>query len=572
MHLAEPRVGVFGGWPWRPDWFILFSAMARDQDAVARRLAAGRAALASGSWQRARDQLLSVVTERESAEVWEELGWAGWWLADEELTFRARMRAYRLFRASEDAAGAGRVATWLAADHREFRGDDAVGRGWLERAHRLLDALPESAEQGWLALTDADFALNVDRDLDGVIPLADAAARLGRRLGVPDLEAVGLALEGLALVCRGDVEEGMRRLDESSALASAEEMRLPLSSGWALCCVLSACEGIGDFTRAEQWCEAIRRFTARWGGRQLLGVCRTSYGRILATSGDWPAAEAELLGAVEDMRRARPGMAAAGLVRLGELRARQGRVDEARALFERAGAAGRLGLGELALAGGDARAAADAAERVLRRTPASSRLDHLPALELLARARSRLADLAGAERCAAEVDAAADAFGTAYFAGRAKLLRAELAAARGDHDDARRDGEDAIDCLQEASALYEAACARLELAQALLALGRGEQGRAEALAAQATFEALGAEPDLVRASELLRAEAGAGDLTPREVEILQLVARGMSDAQIAERLVLSPHTVHRHVANIRVKLRQPSRSAAVAYAARSGLI
>ncbi len=546
--------------------------MARNQDAIARTFAAGREALAGGSWERARDHLLAVVTERESAEAWEALGWAGWWLADEELTFRARTRAYRLFRASEDSAGAGRVATWLAADHREFRGEQAVGRGWLERAHRLLDPLPESADHGWLALTDADFALNVERDLDAVIRLAGAATRLGRRHRVPDLEAVGLALEGLALVCGGDVENGMRRLDESSALASAEEMRLPLSSGWALCCVLSACEGIGDFARAEQWCEAIRSFTARWGGRQLLGVCRTSYGRILATNGDWRAAEAELLGAVEDMQRARPGMAAAGLARLGELRARQGREDEARALFERAGAAGLLGLGGLALAGGDAQAAGDAAERVLRRTPASARLDRVPALELLARARMRLGDLAGAERCADELDAAADAFATAYFAGRAKLLRAELADARGEHDDARRCAEDAIDSLREASARYEAACARLELARALLGLGRGEQGRAEALAAEETFEALGAGPDLARTSELLRADAGTGDLTPREIEILQLVARGMSDAQIAERLVVSPHTVHRHVANIRVKLRLSSRSAAVAYAARAGLI
>jgi LuxR family maltose regulon positive regulatory protein len=141
-------------------------------------------------------------------------------------------------------------------------------------------------------------------------------------------------------------------------------MRLPLAAGWALCCVLSACDGIaGDFRRATQWCDALRRFTARWGGRQLVGVCRASYGRILATSGDWPAAERELLTAVEEMQRARPGMAGGGLVRLGELRARQGRVDEARRLFERAGAAGLVGLGELSLSRGDARAAADAAER-----------------------------------------------------------------------------------------------------------------------------------------------------------------------------------------------------------------
>jgi pimeloyl-ACP methyl ester carboxylesterase/DNA-binding CsgD family transcriptional regulator len=62
------------------------------------------------------------------------------------------------------------------------------------------------------------------------------------------------------------------------------------------------------------------------------------------------------------------------------------------------------------------------------------------------------------------------------------------------------------------------------------------------------------------------------DLSAREIEVLRLVAAGLSDAEIAERLVLSPHTVHRHMANIRAKLRLPSRAAAAAHAARSGLL
>ncbi|HEX2087101.1 MAG TPA: alpha/beta fold hydrolase [Solirubrobacteraceae bacterium] len=63
-----------------------------------------------------------------------------------------------------------------------------------------------------------------------------------------------------------------------------------------------------------------------------------------------------------------------------------------------------------------------------------------------------------------------------------------------------------------------------------------------------------------------------GGLSPRELDVLRLVASGLSDAQIAESLVLSPHTVHRHVANIRTKLRQPTRAAAAAEAARRSLI
>jgi pimeloyl-ACP methyl ester carboxylesterase/DNA-binding CsgD family transcriptional regulator len=66
--------------------------------------------------------------------------------------------------------------------------------------------------------------------------------------------------------------------------------------------------------------------------------------------------------------------------------------------------------------------------------------------------------------------------------------------------------------------------------------------------------------------------APATPLSRREREVLRLVADGLGDAEIAARLIVSPHTVHRHVANIRAKLRQPTRAAAAAYAARNGLI
>jgi DNA-binding NarL/FixJ family response regulator len=67
-------------------------------------------------------------------------------------------------------------------------------------------------------------------------------------------------------------------------------------------------------------------------------------------------------------------------------------------------------------------------------------------------------------------------------------------------------------------------------------------------------------------------EPGAVRLSTREREILACVARGLGDREIAEQLFLSVHTVHRHVANIRRKLGCSSRTAAVAEAARLGLL
>ncbi|HEX2071334.1 MAG TPA: LuxR C-terminal-related transcriptional regulator [Thermoleophilaceae bacterium] len=541
-----------------------------DQQPIADPLAAGRAALARGAWGEARDGFeAALAVGGESGEALEGIGWAGWWLADERLTFDARERAFRAYRAEGRPADAARVAAWLAADHREFRGDGSVGRGWLARAHSLVAELPESADHGWVTLIDADFALNLDADVVRAERLSLEAAQLGRRLAVPDLEAVGLAQGGIATVLQGRVEEGMRRLDEASVIAASEDLRLPVSAGWALCCLISACDGVGDFPRAAQWCDAMRAYTERWGGRQVLGVCRSAYGRVLAAAGDWPAAEVELTGAVADIAASRPGMAASGLMRLGEHRARQGRPDEARALFEQAGSAGLVGLGQLDLDGGDPRAAADTAERVLRAVPEAVRLERLPALELLARARSALGEHAAATAALDELRLTVEQIDTPYLRARERLVAGELAAAHGDQETARQAYEDAVDCFTEGSAPYETAVARMGLAAALAALGEGSRAETEAGAARAVFTRLGARRDLDRAPLAAR---DSGELSPRELEVLTLVAQGLSDAAIAERLVVSPHTVHRHVANIRAKLRLPSRAAAVAYAAREGLL
>jgi ATP/maltotriose-dependent transcriptional regulator MalT len=550
--------------------------MATEPKTARAAIAAGHDALARAAWDEARERFEAALPGDE-ARAWEGLGWVGWWRGDDALTMRAREAAYGAFRAAGDRAGAGRVAAWLASDFLEFRGEDAVARGWLERGHRMLDGLPEGEEHGWLALHEGAYVMNVTGDPEGAARLARAAAELGRKLGVADLEAIGLALEGMTLVRRGRVEEGMRLLDEGSIIARAEELQSPISQGWALCYLISACEGVGDFPRATQWCTAVSSIAERWGAQQMRGICRSAYGNVLATNGDWAAAELELTAAVGDLEAARPGMAAGGLARLGDLRARQGRAAEARALYERAGTHLRalVGLGSLAL-DDDPAAAADAAERALRRVAPSAVLDRVPALELLVRARLGLGELEAAAAACAELERAGADLGTPYMRGRARRVAGEVAAARGDREAARRIFEDAVDLLAESAAAYETALARLSLAGALAALGRGEPAAAEARAAREVFATLGAARDVARVDAVGRDGAvvrGAlGELTPRELDVLRLVAQGLSDAEIAERLVLSQHTVHRHVANVRAKLRLPSRAAAVAYAARAGLL
>ena len=224
---------------------------------------------------------------------------------------RAREAAFRGYRAAGDHRSAGVVAAWLASDHREFRGDLSLARGWLERAHRLLDPLPDGPEHGWLALNEVSYVLETKGDAEEAARLAERAARIGREQHVPDLEAVGLAQQGIAAVIHGRVDDGMRLLDEASVVAAGEDLQYPLTQGWALCYLITACDGVGDFPRAAQWCQVMRDVSEHWGSRQLIGVCRASYGRVLATSGDWVRAEGELVAAVGDLEASRPAQAAA---------------------------------------------------------------------------------------------------------------------------------------------------------------------------------------------------------------------------------------------------------------------
>jgi DNA-binding CsgD family transcriptional regulator len=111
-----------------------------------------------------------------------------------------------------------------------------------------------------------------------------------------------------------------------------------------------------------------------------------------------------------------------------------------------------------------------------------------------------------------------------------------------------------------ARAPYEEARTRVLLADACRELGDRESAGRETDAARAIFESLGARPDLARLDghhELL---------SPRELEVLRMLATGATNRAIAEQLVLSERTVDRHVSNIYGKLGVSSRAAATAYA------
>lgn len=528
-------------------------------------LAGGERALARADWPAARAAFARAVAVADVPAAWEGLARAAWWEGDAAATLEARERAYAGYREAGDAVGAARLAQWLASDALEFRGERAVAEAWLRRGAALVADGPACAELAVIRLMEADLALFADGDPAAAERIAREALAVGRAAGDVGAEVIGLAVLGCSLVASGTVEEGVAALEECAALAVGEILPEPAAAGWALCHTVSACAGLGDFDRAEQWCARLARWCEEWRARHFFGICRTAYGEVLMTRGDWPSAEEELLSALEDLRTTRPAIAGAAAVALGHLRLRQGHADEARASFEQALPLPHavLALGQLDLDGGDARAACDAADRVLRRLAEGAVLDRFRATELLARARASNGDREGAAIATGEAERLAERLGTPYMRGRARLARAEVLAAGGDHDGARRAGEDAADLFAACPAPYERARARLLIADALRDGGRADRAAVEERAAREALAGLGAPAPPGRERE---------ELSPREREVLRLVALGLSDAAVAERLFLSAHTVHRHVANIRTKLRVPSRAAAVARAAADGLL
>ena len=544
----------------------------------------GWVALSQGDWEGAKASFEESIAAGESPEALEGLGAAAQMLNDDGLTFDARERAYRLYLDGGDRGPAGRVAAWLAADCLLFRGQPAVANGWLQRAHSHIDELEPGVDHGWLAIHEGHIAVSLDEDTAKARRLARRAIELGRSFGAPELEMLGLGLEGRALVSDGELEEGMRRLDEATTVALQGEARLLYCVAWACCYLISACERVRDYERAAQWCARVGDFCGQHD-IFLLNTCRAHYASVLSWQGRWEEAETQLSAAVEGLQASRPPMVSDALARLGELRRRQGRVADAEELFSRSETHSLtlLGRAALALDRGEPAEAAELAERYLRRYPEPERVERGAGLEVAVRAFARLGDIGRAEDALAQLRQIAARSRTRPLLAAVASSEGTLAASQGDHDTARRSFEDALDLLAAGDATFEAARVRLDLAAALKALGRNDQARREIETALTDFQELGAAGETERATALLGglrttktapselAGTPLGDLSARELEVLGLVAMGLTNHEIARRLVLSEHTVNRHVANILRKLGLPSRAAASSLAGRYGL-
>lgn len=547
-------------------------------------LARGNNALTRGQWDLARVAFERALRVEETPEALEALGTAAWWLDDAVAVFDARERAYRLYHRRGDRRSAGRVATALAGDYFHFRGEAAVAQGWYQRADRLLTGLPPGPEHGWLRLWQGDLTLKLGDDPARAQALAAEASAIGRALGDINIEMTALALEGLSLVIAGELPEGMPRLDEATTAAVSGEMTDSLAIGLACCYLVTACDRIRDFARAAQWCHRVQEFCARTRFTVLDAVCRAEYGTVLMWHGAWAEAEEKLESAIRQLQVARPAMQMDGLIRLAHLRRQQGRLDEAAALLQDTDGHPHATLGRAALAldRAEPASAAHLAQRFLRQTPALNRIDRVGALDVLVRALTALGRRTEAQAALEQLEEIAALFATEPVRATARAAAGLVAAAKGDYDDAVHALEDAVALFGRSGVPFEVARCRVELARALGSRGEREAAEAELSQAILALERLGAQRHAAAATALRRdlktlagtpaaVGAPAARLTRRELEVLRLLAHGLSNQKIAARLVVSEFTIKRHVSNLLGKLDLPSRAAAAAHAAREGL-
>ncbi|MEV0170422.1 LuxR C-terminal-related transcriptional regulator [Streptomyces sp. NPDC050803] len=555
-------------------------------EAVTQSLRRARAAAAHEAWADAYRLLSGLdaawLTPDDSAAFAD----AAWWTSRIDESIVHRMRAYSGYAAAGAARRAGHMA-WLLAYEHQLAGRAAVAAGWLRRARRHLRDEQECVEQCYLAWVDTEEAQQ-----RGAFDEAMAAARhmadVARRCDSRDLLAMALQAQSGVLVAQGRVGDGLDLLDDAMCSVMAGELS-SFFTGWIYCLGLQQSMACADLERAAAWTEAAMRWCAAMPAENnFRGLCRVHRVEVLELRGSWRQALTEAVRTCAELLPYERGAAAEVFYLTGEIQRRCGDLTAAERSYDRAHELGRdpqPGLALLRLAQGKTEASAAAlgpalADRAGSVAEPAGRLGRCRLLSAQVEVSLALGRLDAARSAAAELTSLAQEW-QRLRGSEATLLHAGAATAAGAVAFAARDADRALPLLRRALALwveldvpYEAAQVRMTLAAAHRAAGDDEGARMELQAAEQSFRQLGAVPDARRAAVLLAEvrRRQPGGLTGRELQVLRLVAAGRTNRAVAAELVISEHTVARHLNNIFAKLDVSSRAAATAYAYTHGLV
>ena len=529
----------------------------------------GRIALNAGDWLSARSLFELALKTEPGPEAAYGLARAVERAGDFETAIRLYEKAFVMYRRQ----GQVRLPALIAARELSFLygavyANAAAADGWRARALSLMGEAGGCVEGGWVHLAECLATDSPAR----IREHAAAATELGQRFADPDLEFCARSYEGLSLVLAGHIVEGMRLVDEAAAAATGGEVRDYQAAGEIYCKMLLCSELTLDVRRAQQWMEVADGFGHRAHAAWIPAICSTHYAGILTAAGRWSEAEDRLVSAIHDYDGGFRGLRSAAVVRLADLRLRQGRLEEAASLLKNnetdSYAVGPLA--RLCLANGEI----DSAASILLRHVTVSGGSVLLASELALLAEVHLAAgrLEAAATLGFKLNVIASAVGLAQYRALAEYTLGIAGHAAGDAG-SRAHLEEALAYFGEAGLPLEQARCRLALARAM-APAEPELAASEVRTALKDFQRLGAAYDVDAAAQQLRRLGHAsrtaarlgGRLTARESEVLQLVTEGHSNSQIAARLFISKRTVEHHVGSILAKLELNTRAQAQAWA------
>ncbi|HKP63584.1 MAG TPA: LuxR C-terminal-related transcriptional regulator [Polyangiales bacterium] len=476
----------------------------------------------------------------------------------------------RLHRAQLDAGetlAAVRSAFW-AGFRLNAMGERARGAGWMSRAQRALDGVGcDCAERGWLLLPEAHRQTGSGNYAEAQV-IVKQALEIGERCGDLDLITFSRALLGRNLLRTGRLEEGLALLDDAMLSATSREL-FPIVTGLVYCSLISGCQQVFALDRAREWTDALDRW---WQSQpQLVAFtahCLVHRAELLQLNGGWTRAVEEARRATDPLHcKVERSAAADGHYQQGEVHRLRGEYDLAELAYREASQLGREpqpGLSLLRLAQGRTDVALQSIRRVVVATSASlSRAQYLPALAEIAIAAGALDDV---RSCCRELSEIAAAYRGEVLAAMAAHAQAALDITEGRPQAAIEPLRAALAVWQRVNAPYIEARLRVLLARAYRALGDADGADLELDAARTVFQQLGAAPDLAQLQSAPGTKSEGHNLSPRELQVLRLLASGKTNKRIARELGLSEKTVDRHVSNILTKLDVSSRAAATAYA------
>lgn len=494
-------------------------------------------------------------------------GDAAWWLGNIRSFLRLCEESHARFLDEGRVDRAATVA--LEAAFQWFLcGQHELGSGWLSRARRQLEGLPEGVGHGWLVQIEAAERAGAG-DSEGALDGARRLVEMATRLGEPVLRCFGLALEGTVLVRQGDLERGFALLDEAMLPVLAGQIG-PAEAGNLYCQMMTICHDVADFERARHWTDSVERWCGSLDSAVMfVGICRVHRSQLLRLRGEWEAAAAAAAAAVRDLAEINVEAAAEAQYELAESLRLRGDLVEARRCFEAAAALGRSpypGLALLDLAEGQPQAAHESLVGCLAAENDPFRRARLLAAQVVIACRRRDHDTASA--AAAALEGIAATYPTAGFRAWAEQARGTVLLGCGQPVEAVPELQAALAGSTRLGSRYEVAHLHALLGRAFALVGDADAAAAQQTASRLAYAAIGlAAPDPGPGDPA----TSHGDLTRREVEVLTAIAEGLTNRQVAARLVISEKTVARHLANVYLKLGVSTRTAAAAWAHRQGI-